>query len=198
VAFSIRQGGPTSLYVMKADGMDARIVTDSLELQGAPAWAPDGQSITSAAVDEGVPRLFSIPLAGDAPVPLVSEHSIDPVWAADGRFVVYSGADIGTKLQVRAATADGKPHTLPDLTLTRGARRLCFLPGRRALVVMRGGIRHKDLWSIDLETGDERPLTDLAPDFDVRDFDISPDGGEIVLERVQEHSDIVLLDLPRR
>ena len=198
VAFSIRQGGHTSLYVMKADGMDARIVTDSLELQGAPAWAPGGQSITSAAMDEGVPRLFSIPLAGAAPVRLVGEHSIDPVWATDGRFVVYSGADIGTKFQVKAATADGKPYTLPNLTLTRGARRLCFLPGRRALVVLRGEIRHKDLWSIDLETGDERQLTDLPTDFDVRDFDISSDGREVVLERVQEHSEIVLLDLPRR
>jgi hypothetical protein len=36
----------------------------------------------------------------------------------------------------------------------------------------------------------------LPPDFDVRDFDVSPDGEEAVLERVQERSDVVLLDLP--
>jgi MinD-like ATPase involved in chromosome partitioning or flagellar assembly len=29
----------------------------------------------------------------------------------------------------------------------------------------------------------------------VRDFDISPDGREIVLEQVEEQSDIVLIDL---
>jgi hypothetical protein len=40
-------------------------------------------------------------------------------------------------------------------------------------------------------------LTNLPPDFDVRDFDISTDGREVVLERVQEHSEVVLLDLPR-
>lgn len=28
--------------------------------------------------------------------------------------------------------------------------------------------------------------------------DISPDGSEIVLEQVQQHSDIVLLEIPRR
>ena len=39
-------------------------------------------------------------------------------------------------------------------------------------------------------------MTNLAPDFEIHDFDISPDGREVVLERVQEHSDIVLLDLP--
>ena len=64
--------------------------------------------------------------------------------------------------------------------------------------MLRGEIRHKDLWLIDLETGAERQLTDLAPDFTVRDFDISPDGREIVLEQVQEHSDIVLLEVPGR
>jgi hypothetical protein len=40
--------------------------------------------------------------------------------------------------------------------------------------------------------------THLAPDLDIRDFDISPDGSEVVLERVQERSEVVLLDLPRQ
>jgi Tol biopolymer transport system component len=63
---------------------------------------------------------------------------------------------------------------------------------------MRGEIQHKDLWIIDLETGAERRLTNLGPDFNVRDFDVSPDGREIVLERVQEHSDIVVVHLARQ
>ena len=62
-------------------------------------------------------------------------------------------------------------------------------------MVLRGALQHKDLWLIDLETGAEHQLTDLAPDFTVRDFDVSPDGSEIVLEQVQQHSDIVLLDI---
>jgi hypothetical protein len=62
---------------------------------------------------------------------------------------------------------------------------------------MRGDIRHKNLWLIDLKTGAERQLTDLAPDFELRDFDISPDGREAVLEQVEEHSDIVQLDIPQ-
>jgi hypothetical protein len=39
-------------------------------------------------------------------------------------------------------------------------------------------------------------LTNLTPDFDIRDFDISGDGREVVFERVQERSDVALLDLP--
>jgi len=182
------------LYVMNADGTNARVVTESLELRGAPAWAPDGQSITSAATVDGTPHLFRISLDGAA-VPLLQEYSVDPVWSPGGDFLVYTGADIGTTFPVKAVTAAASPYAIPKLTLTRGARRLRFFHGQRALVVMRGEIQHKNLWLIDLMTGAERQLTNLAPDFNVRDFDVSPDGREIVLERVQENSDVVLIDL---
>jgi Tol biopolymer transport system component len=198
IAFSIRQNGQTLLYVASVDGTDARIVTRSLELHGTPAWAPDGQSITIAAVNDGVPRLFSVPLNGSSPVRLVEEHSADPVWSPDGGIVLFSGPDIGTTFPIKAVDVDGSVRALPKLTLTRGARHIAFMPGRRALVVARGDIRHKDLWLIDLETGAEHQLTTLAPDFEMRDFDISPDGRELVLEQVQEHSDIVLLELVQR
>ncbi len=196
IAFSLRQHGHALLYVMQADGTNARVVTDSLDLQGAPAWTPDGQSITSAADDHGVPHLFRISLDGRSPVSFLQEYSVDPAWAPDGRFVVYSGPDIGTTFSVKAVTANAAAHPLPALTLTRGARHLALLPGGRALVLLRGEIQHKNLWLIDLQSGAERQLTNLPPDFDIRDFDISPDGREVVLERVQERSDVALLDLP--
>jgi Tol biopolymer transport system component len=198
LAFSVRQHGQTILYVMKSDGTKARIVTDALELQGAPAWAPDSKSITSAAVDNGVPHLFRVPVDGRSPTTFVREYSVDPAWAPDGRFVVYSGPDIGTTFSVKAVTAEATTHPLPALTLTRGARHLAFLPGGRTLVLLRGEIQHKNLWLIDLETGAERQLTKLPSGFEIGDFDISPDGHEVVLERMQERSDVVLLDLPRR
>jgi hypothetical protein len=42
-----------------------------------------------------------------------------------------------------------------------------------------------------------RQLTDFAPDFIVRDFDVAPDGSAVVLEQAIEESDIVLIDVPR-
>jgi Tol biopolymer transport system component len=197
VAFSVRQHGKTLLYVMQADGTNARIVTESLDLQGDPTWATDGQSITSAANDHDVPHLFRVPIDGRSPIAFVMEYSVDPAWSPDGRFVVYSGADIGTTFEVKAVTAEAVAHPLPTLTLTRGARHLVFLPGGRALVLLRGEIQHKNLWLIDLETGAERQLTSFSPDFDIRDFDISSDGRDVVLERVQERSEVLLVDLPR-
>jgi Tol biopolymer transport system component len=199
IAFSVHQGSRTLLYVMQADGSNTRVVADSLELQGSPAWNPDGRSITSAANDHGVPHLFRVPIDGGPPTVFVRDYSVDPAWEPSGRFVVYSGPDIGTTFSVKAVTPEGIAHPLPLLTtLTRGARHVKFLSGGRGLAFLRGGIDHKDLWLADLDTGAERQVTTLADDFDIRDFDISADGREVILDRVQERSDIVLLDLARR
>jgi Tol biopolymer transport system component len=197
VAFSVEQGGRTALHVVTSDGMGARMVTDALALRGAPAWTPDGEALTAAAVVDGVPRLFRIPLRAGPPTPFVEEYSVDPVWSPDGDLVAYSGADVGTTFPVKAVRADAGAYRTASLTLTRGARHMAFLPGRRSLVVLRGEIRHKNLWVVDLDSGAERQLTDFPPDFDVNDFDVSPDGREVVLQRVQERSDVVLIERPR-
>ena len=196
IAFTVERSGKTALYVMNADGTDAKVVTDALQLRGAPAWAHDGQSIVSGATLDGVPQLVRITLDGKA-APVIQGFAIDPVWSPSGDVIVYSAADIGTEFPVKATTATGQPHAMPALTLTRGARRLRFLDGGRSLLTLRGDIRHKDLWIVDLTTGHEKQLTRLPADFSVRDFDVSADGKEILLERVEDHSDIVLIDLPR-
>jgi Tol biopolymer transport system component len=179
---------------MQADGTNARVVSESLELQGAPAWTPDARWITSAANDHGVPHLYQIPVDGGPATVLLRDYARDPAWQPLGHFVVYSGAEIGPTFPVRAVTAAGAAYPLAGLSnLTRGARRLKFTSG--GLAFLRGGMEHKDLWLLDPETGAERQLTSLPSDFDIRDFDISADGRQVVLERVQERSDVVLLDL---
>ncbi len=87
---------------------------------------------------------------------------------------------------------------LPSLILTRGARRLAFLGGDDALVIMKGDISHKEFWVVDLKTGRERQLTNLGREFAIGDFDVSADGRDIIFDRVQEESDIVLFELPSR
>jgi Tol biopolymer transport system component len=198
IAFSIRQSGHTSLYLMQADGSDAHVLSDSLDLQGSPAWAPNGQSIMSAANDHGVPHLFEVRIDDGSAVVRVRDYSLDPAWQPDGRVVIYSGPDVGTTFSVNAVTPGGVAHQLSHLThLTRGARHLKFLSGGHTVAFLRGEIEHKDLWLMNLDTKAEQELTKVPDDFDIRDFDISPDGREVILERVQPRSDILLLDLAR-
>jgi Tol biopolymer transport system component len=192
--FSVDDRGRSLLYLMDSDGSHLKILADSLALRGNPAWAPDGQSIVSAAVRDGEPRLMRIFLNGDSPLPLVSEYSTDPVWSPDGRFLVYSGADVGTTFPLRAAAADGRPYPLPSVMLTRGARRVAFFHGSETLVILGGEIGHKNFSLLDLRTGARRILADLPADFVIRDFDISADGSQIVFGREQVSSDLALIE----
>jgi dipeptidyl aminopeptidase/acylaminoacyl peptidase len=195
IAFVARQaGGGTSLRAVNPDGTDARVLADGVELRGAPAWAPDGAALVVGVVVEGLPRLFRVPAEGGRPTPFLPDTSSDPAWSSDGATVAYTGADVGTAYPLRAASADGKPASAPSLSLTRGARHVAFLPGRRALLVLRGDIQHKDLWEVDLDSGATHQVSRVEPGFDVRDFDVSPDGSEVVLERVQVQSDVVLIE----
>ena len=151
-----------------------------------------------AALVKGAPVVAQVPVEGGPPQALAGEQGADPVWSPAGDLVAFSGADIGTTFPVRLVRADGSATNLRAPTLTRGARHLVFLPEGRALLVLRGEIGHKNLVRIELESGAEEPVLELPPDVDLRDFDLSADGRELVLEQVKEYSDLVLIELPPR
>ena len=72
-----------------------------------------------------------------------------------------------------------------------------FLPDGKSLVVQQGEWRKPQFWLVNLETDARRQLTDLRPGRSTRSFDVTPDGKRIVFDRVQENSDIVLIELAR-
>ena len=198
LAFVVQRRGSTRLYVMNTDGTGARRIAEELDVRGAPAWSPDGQWLAIAAIRDGKPQLFKIPVGGGTPILLVNAYAIDPIWSPSGQFIVYSGADVGTNFSVNAVSADGVPRDVPTLILTRGARRLAFLGGDDALVILKGDISHKEFWLVNLKTGRERQLTNLGREFAIGDFDLSADGREIIFDRAREESDIVVFTQPVR
>jgi hypothetical protein len=64
-------------------------------------------------------------------------------------------------------------------------------------VILTGGIGHKNVGLLDLQTGEQRTLVELPADFNIRDFDISSDGSELVFERVEVNSRVALIERKR-
>jgi serine/threonine protein kinase/Tol biopolymer transport system component len=194
IAFTVERGGATQLYAVDNDGRNLKALTRTLALRGDLAWAPDSQSLLGAIVSDGEPRLARVFLDATPPQSIVSDYSLDPVWSPDGKYFVYTGAQVATIFPLRASAPDGRPYNMPGLILTIGARRVAFARNSGSLVFLRGGIDRKDFWGLNLQTGVERQLTNLPANFAIGDFDVSPDGAEIVFDRVQESSSVVLIE----
>jgi len=62
---------------------------------------------------------------------------------------------------------------------------------------MQGLLASQDFWLLDLASMKSHPLTKLENRATMRTFDITPDGKQIVFDRVRENSDVVLIDLPK-
>jgi Tol biopolymer transport system component len=195
IAFTAESHGVRQIYVVDRDGAHPRTIGTAQNLRGMLAWAPDSLSVVGAIVQDGEPRLARIYLDGRPPQTLVSEYSVDPAWSPDGKYLVYSGADVGTTFPLRASGPDGRPYAMASLILTRGARRVVFAPNSGSLVILKGEIGHKNFWLLNPLTGAERQLTDLTSKFALGDFDLSSDGKEIIFDRAQDSSSLALFEL---
>jgi len=73
--------------------------------------------------------------------------------------------EVGTIFPLKAVTAEGRPHVIPEITLSRGTNRFLFRPGQPALILLKGEFWHKNFWSIDLEASQQRSSPTSAQSF---------------------------------
>jgi serine/threonine protein kinase len=187
----------SKLYVMNADGTGLHEFAEALEPRDSPSWSPDGKWVAVAAnAGHGV-RLYRVSVDSGEAITLTEGRSRLPVWSPDGRFIVYSEERQGPGYPVKAVTPEGRPYPLPTLSVLRGLDRYRLLAGGSEMVVleMEGG--KPDFWSINLRTGQRRRLTDLKQGYSISSFDLSPDGKQILFDRIRENADVVLIDLPK-
>jgi Tol biopolymer transport system component len=201
VCFVVRSEGRGRLCVMAADGTNRRRIAESLEVRGAPSWSPDGKWIAVGGSEGKAYPLFKVPVGGGAPVRLVDgTNSVisNPVWSPDGRFILYSEGQGSATVQLQGVTPDRRPFPLPQVWVGNTGDRYRFLPDGKSLVVSLGALWLQNFVLLDLETGKQRPLTNLSRQVLMRSFDVSPDGKQILFDRYRQNSDIVLIDLPPR
>jgi Tol biopolymer transport system component len=199
VAVVLGRQGKLQLTLISADGADHQSFAEGIDVRGTSAWSPDAKWIVTGGNDAQGAGLFKIPVAGGAPVRLVTGTALDPVWSSDGNLIVYTGQP-AAQAPLLAVRPDGTPVTLPAIrTPSSGGGRVRFLPDGKGLVYMKGtsSAGAQDFWLLDLATNMSHQLTKLSNAATMSTFDIAPGGGQIVFDRVREISDVRLIDLPR-
>ena len=196
ICLVVRKQRRGAVFAMTADGTNLRPVGESVDVRGTPSWSPDGKWIAASADDGSGVKLFKIPVIGGSPVVLVDTPVLNPMWSPDGGFILYRlNVDPNN---LRAVTPDGKAYAIvaPPLK-TRGgvSDPYHFLRGSKEIVVLNGHYRQENFWLVNLVTGRTRQLTDLKPGFSISTFDVSPDGKQILFDRVRQNADIVMIDL---
>jgi Tol biopolymer transport system component len=195
VALLLRQDEGWRLHTLRADGTELQLLTDKVDARGSAAWSPDGKWIVTGGYVAGVEGLFKIPVDGGPPERIVDGEALNPVWSPDGGLIVYTGAQVNVVSPLLAVRPDGSPVELPNIEVFRWGERMRFLPDGSGLVFMRGHGPVQDFWLLDLASMKERRLTELGGADAMLNFDITPDGKQIVFDRLSEESDIVLIEL---
>jgi Tol biopolymer transport system component len=89
---------------------------------------------------------------------------------------------------------------MPDIRTQREGERVRFMPDGRSLVYMQGteATPWQDFWMLNLATMSIRRLTHLTERTAMRTFDITPDGKQIIFDRLRDNSAVVLIDVQLR
>jgi Tol biopolymer transport system component len=196
VAIALKRDGKWQMHVIAADGMQIHPLSGAVDVRGAASWSPQAEWIVSAGRDGDGEGLFKIPADGGTPVRLTKGALLDPVWSPRGDLIVYGGTQVFTLMPLLGVHPDGTPAKLPEINLRREGQRVRFLPDGAGLIYMLGNtLSEQDFWLLDLATMRSRSLTHLSNPAIMQAFDITPDGKQIVFDRIHENSDILLIDL---
>ena len=188
-------------YVGPSDGTSFASVGEVLNnTEGSATFSPDGASLVAGGEDAaGKPGLFQIPIDGSAPKRLISPKGLDPVWSEQANLIVYTSATIRFNFRrLLAIRPDGSPVKIPAIEVNspQAGR---FLPdGTGFIYRVWSEFWYLDLTAPDLATQKPRRLTQFTSPALIGSFDITPDGKQIVFDRLRRNSDIYLIDLPAK
>jgi dipeptidyl aminopeptidase/acylaminoacyl peptidase len=173
------------IWMMDADGRNARQFTYGAQDDASPIFSHDGKWIAFVSTRKGTENLYIMPVNGGEARPLtdISTGVSDPVWSPNGAWIAFSsdvypecGADDACNKKISERWANGPLHAhMADHLLYRHWTQ--WKDGKRTHILL-----------VDVSSGKVRDLT--PGDFDSPPFqlegplqyDFSPDSAELVFD----------------
>jgi TolB protein len=89
IAFASKRDGTLDVFVMNADGTDARRLTSTSADDSHPTWSPDGRQLAFARGDQGDIWVMGADGSDAHPITHSGAAEIEPAWSPDGRWIAY-------------------------------------------------------------------------------------------------------------
>jgi TolB protein len=181
------------LWRMDSDGGNARQLTfGGGEID--PQISPDGKWIVYSTMDGEKPTIWRIPFEGGAATQLTYKTSVRPRISPDGKMIVCGYWDEWPNKTPKIALIpfSGK-GAVKTLSLDhRSLQSIRWTPDGKALTYIEDRAGVSNLWSLPLDGGAPRQLTDFKSDR-IYNYVWSRDGGQIICARGVDVSDAVLI-----
>ena len=159
-------------------------------------------AVTRARSPDCHPELFAkapiLTVNGGTATRLTKGIGSNPAWSPDGSLIVYAGPNLAGQQLLLGVQPDGTAVALPPMYVVSGGLRAAshrFLPDGTGLVYMNFLQKaNREFWVLNLATKTTRQIANLTAPDEIQNFDITPDGKQIVFDRLRENSDIVLIE----
>ena len=198
------RAGSRDLWSLPADGGVPLQLTDDPRGEYYPVASPDGELLAYTANHEDTLRVWIRPIdGGDArPVGPVKTMAWNPVWSPDGRLLAFDSSEDapGPAFQdffLWMVPRDGGERK--QIGSSPGRAPCWSMDGTRVYFVGRSETeRAGDLWEVDLESGEERRLTDFGKRHGrLGNFALETDGRYLYYLWEDDVADLWVMDVVR-
>ena len=188
IAFASWKSATPHLWSMGMDGSNLKQLTDGSDDGFLPDFAADSASVifSKSGAQKG---LWKVYVKGGKTERVLETPAISPVVSPDGKMIAYHDFSGPSPHVTVVSSAGGKAIrklAIPGIAPLRWARD----GGGLLYIDTKGGV--SNIWIQPLTGGEPRQLTNFASD-QINNFDISPEGGRLLLDRFQSNADVVLI-----
>lgn len=188
IVFNSWKSGTPHLWRMDADGSNQKQLTHSQYDVGCGDYTPGGEWVIymKSGPEKGI---WKVSIEGGEPVRLGEGSAYSPVVSPDGKLIAYEDDSEGHPHRVAIMPfAGGPPIKIFDVAINA----IRWNRDGREILYSKTDAGVDNIWSQAVSGGKPKQITRFTSE-QIIDFDVSPDGSQLVLTRGRSESDVMLM-----